>query len=228
MRTLIAATLAALLTTHATAQEKPNILVVWGDDIGNTNISANTHGMMGYRTPNIDRIAREGMRFTDYYAEQSCTAGRSSFILGQSIYHTFREAPEFQMLSTYVWDQKRNGWQNYYNHGIEVVGESLNPPNEYDGVNKGQIYHLTETGKNIAVDEFGNTWTLDKTWTKDYVKPERIVDSDWSVLTRMHSEFSEYKQDQINRAQMLLDQRCYDKIKDILLFLELESKSFKC
>ncbi len=70
------------------AQEKPNILVVWGDDIGNTNISANTHGLMGYRTPNIDRIAREGMRFTDYYAEQSCTAGRAAFILGQSVFRS--------------------------------------------------------------------------------------------------------------------------------------------
>jgi arylsulfatase len=76
------------IATEAQAQNKPNILIVWGDDVGNTNISANTHGLMGYRTPNIDRIAREGMRFTDYYAEQSCTAGRSSFILGQSVYRT--------------------------------------------------------------------------------------------------------------------------------------------
>src|SRR5262245_20563848 len=59
---------------------KPNILVIFGDDIGQTNISAYSFGVMGYRTPNIDRIAREGMMFTDYYAEQSCTAGRSSFI----------------------------------------------------------------------------------------------------------------------------------------------------
>ena len=55
---------------------KPNILVIFGDDIGQTNVSAYTFGMMGYRTPNIDRIAKEGMMFTDYYAEQSCTAGR--------------------------------------------------------------------------------------------------------------------------------------------------------
>ncbi|WP_391560989.1 arylsulfatase [Mucisphaera calidilacus] len=68
--------------------KKPNILVVWGDDVGLSNISANTHGLMGYRTPNIDRIANEGMRFTDYYGEQSCTAGRSSFILGQSVYRS--------------------------------------------------------------------------------------------------------------------------------------------
>src|SRR5215813_3957938 len=63
---------------------KPNILVIWGDDIGWSNISAYNHGMMGYKTPNIDRIAKEGALFTDAYAQQSCTAGRSSFILGQN------------------------------------------------------------------------------------------------------------------------------------------------
>ena len=69
-------------------QQKPNILVIWGDDIGQSNISAYTKGMMGYRTPNIDRIANEGIIFTDYYGEQSCTAGRSSFITGQSVFRT--------------------------------------------------------------------------------------------------------------------------------------------
>ena len=61
---------------------KPNILVIWGDDIGNQNISHNSRGMMGYQTPNIDRIAKEGVGFTDYYAQQSCTAGRAAFIGG--------------------------------------------------------------------------------------------------------------------------------------------------
>lgn len=70
-----------------TAAQKPNILVIWGDDIGVHNISAYNHGIMGYRTPNIDRIANEGALFTDCYAQQSCTAGRASFILGQ---HPFR------------------------------------------------------------------------------------------------------------------------------------------
>src|SRR5678815_27834 len=60
--------------------KKPNILVIFGDDIGQTNISAYSFGLMGYRTPNIDRIANEGMKFTDYYAEQSCTAGRSTSV----------------------------------------------------------------------------------------------------------------------------------------------------
>jgi len=72
----------------AGTQKKPNILVIWGDDVGIWNISANSQGMMGYKTPNIDRIAHEGMRFTDYYGEQSCTAGRSSFITGQSVFRT--------------------------------------------------------------------------------------------------------------------------------------------
>jgi hypothetical protein len=67
---------------------KPNILVIWGDDIGISNLSCYTHGLMGYQTPNIDRIAKEGMMFTDSYGEQSCTAGRSSFITGQSVYRT--------------------------------------------------------------------------------------------------------------------------------------------
>jgi arylsulfatase A-like enzyme len=63
---------------------KPNILVLWGDDIGWYNISHNNRGAMGYRTPNIDRLAREGIEFTDYYGQQSCTAGRAAFITGQN------------------------------------------------------------------------------------------------------------------------------------------------
>ena len=67
--------------------KKPNILVIWGDDVGWGNVSCYNHGMMGYQTPNIDRIAKEGAMYTDWYAQQSCTAGRAAFILGQ---HPFR------------------------------------------------------------------------------------------------------------------------------------------
>jgi len=67
---------------------KPNILIIWGDDIGISNLSCYSSGLMGYRTPNIDRVANEGMRFTDSYGEQSCTAGRASFITGQSCFRT--------------------------------------------------------------------------------------------------------------------------------------------
>ena len=69
-------------------QKQPNILIIWGDDIGITNLSCYSDGLMGYRTPNIDRIANEGMRFTDSYGQQSCTAGRAAFITGQSPYRT--------------------------------------------------------------------------------------------------------------------------------------------
>ncbi len=92
--TLVAATLAAetqdqpAQAQNAATLGKPNILVIFGDDIGQTNLSCYSFGVMGYKTPNIDRIAREGMMFTDYYAENSCTAGRSTFITGQSCKRT--------------------------------------------------------------------------------------------------------------------------------------------
>jgi len=81
----IMAVLLAMLATAAHAKtDKPNILVIWGDDIGITNISFNNRGQMGYRTPNIDRIANEGLSFTDYYRQQSCTAGRAAFVGGNN------------------------------------------------------------------------------------------------------------------------------------------------
>jgi len=81
---LAAGALALLASASALAQGKPNILVIWGDDIGQFNISAYNRGMMGYKTPNIDSIAAEGALFTDWYGQQSCTAGRAAFITGQS------------------------------------------------------------------------------------------------------------------------------------------------
>ena len=85
---LLGALAAILLAVPAAAQDRPNILIIWGDDIGSFNVSAYNMGMMGYETPNIDRIADEGMIFTDSYGEQSCTAGRSTFITGQSGFRT--------------------------------------------------------------------------------------------------------------------------------------------
>ena len=86
VRSTLGRSLAGLALSAGTlvaAETPPNIVVIWGDDIGVSNISAYSHGLVGYRTPNIDRLAREGMMFTDYYAEQSSTAGRSAFITGQ-------------------------------------------------------------------------------------------------------------------------------------------------
>jgi arylsulfatase A-like enzyme len=83
-----AQTVAAEPTQSESATGKPNIVVIWGDDVGFWNVGAYSRGMMGYQTPNIDRIANEGALFTDVYAQQSCTAGRAAFILGQSPFRT--------------------------------------------------------------------------------------------------------------------------------------------
>lgn len=88
LQTAITCLLVWLLTTNVTAQKKPNIIVIMADDIGVWNVSAYNRGMMGGRTPNIDRIANEGALFTDYYGQQSCTAGRAAFILGQTPFRT--------------------------------------------------------------------------------------------------------------------------------------------
>lgn len=77
-----------LAVAAAQTYKKPNILVIFGDDVGWSNVSAYNMGILGYKTPNIYRIAQEGMMFTDYYAQQSCTAGRAAFITGQSPYRT--------------------------------------------------------------------------------------------------------------------------------------------
>jgi arylsulfatase len=77
------AALVCAVSPAQAADKKPNIVIIWGDDIGQSDISVYSHGLMGFKTPNIDRVAKEGVMFTDYYAEQSCTAGRSSFITGQ-------------------------------------------------------------------------------------------------------------------------------------------------
>ena len=78
----IGAVVVAVGVAHAADGKKPNILIIWGDDIGYWNVSAYNQGMMGYKTPNIDRIAKEGALFTDWYGQQSCTAGRAAFMTG--------------------------------------------------------------------------------------------------------------------------------------------------
>ena len=141
-------------------------------------------------------------------SEGSCSDETQGTCLIVKVTHTFRAPLDFDILGTNVWDAKRNAWQNYYNHGIEVVGESLNPAKEYDGINKGHIYHLTETGKTTAVDEFDNAWSLDNgLWTMDYVLPEKIQDTS-SIMTRTHSDFTEYKETQANDAIEQLLEYC--------------------
>ncbi len=85
---MVSSSLVPVSEAQAQDAAKPNILVIFGDDVGQSNVSAYTHGLVGYQTPNIDRIAKEGMMFTDCYAENSCTAGRSTFITGQTPWRT--------------------------------------------------------------------------------------------------------------------------------------------
>jgi len=125
-----------------------------------------------------------------------------------TIDHKFRAPLDFNIVGTDVWDMQRNSWQNYFNHGIEVTGESLNPANEYDGINAGHIYHLTETSKNTALDEFGNSWSFQYgKWIKDFVQNERLQDTS-SVFTRNHSDFTEYKELQAQNAIPQLLEYC--------------------
>ncbi|WP_461555890.1 sulfatase-like hydrolase/transferase [Synechococcus sp.] len=105
---------------------KPNVLILWGDDIGQSNLSCYSHGLMGYQTPNIDRVAKEGAKFIHYYAEQSCTAGRSAFISGQSVYRTGLSKVGLP------------GAENGYHHDDPTIAELLKP----------QGYRTGQFGKN--------------------------------------------------------------------------------
>jgi hypothetical protein len=147
-------------------------------------------------------------------SEGSCSDESQQQCLLVTVIHTFRAPLDFNILGTNVWDVKRNAWQNYYNHGIEIVGESLNPPKEYDGISKGHIYHLTETGKTTAVDEYGNTWSLKHdSWMMDYILPDKLQDLQTMVMTRTHSDFAEYKTSQGNNAISYLLEFCPSCLK---------------
>ena len=138
----------------------------------------------------------------------ACSEGPTQ-CLEITIKHTFRESLDFDIVGTNVWDYSRQSWQNYYNHGIEVVGPSLNPVKQHDGVNQGHIYHLTEISKTTAVDEFGDAWTFQYgKWSKDFIKQERIQDGQKLVFDRMHSDFASYKENLANEAFSQLAEMC--------------------
>jgi len=142
-------------------------------------------------------------------SEGYCSDELQTKCLIVKVTHTFRAPLNFDILATNVWDLKRNAWQNYYNHGIEIVGESLNPPKEYDGIHQGKITHLFETGKGIAVDEQGNTWTFDKTWKRDYIPTKKIIDgTEQDGINRNNAWFNSYKYGQELVAKEVLEKYC--------------------
>jgi len=140
----------------------------------------------------------------------SCSDDNELKCLNVTIYHKFRTPLDFNIVATDMWNTKRIAWQNYYNHGIEIVGESLNPPKKYNGFNKGQIYHLTEISKTVAIDDNGNSWTLEyEQWKMDQIpKIEIIRKISMGGYAREHVYFDLYKKGQELLAQHILEETC--------------------
>jgi len=139
----------------------------------------------------------------------NCNDHSSTECLIVTIDHQFRTQLDFNIVATDVWDTRRNSLQNYYNDGIEVVGESLNPPKQYTGIHDGHLITITEIGKNIATDEWGNVWSYDKTWNMNYVPKGKIVNdvSDHGI-DRDNAWFNIHKQRQELLAQSIMEKIC--------------------
>lgn len=121
--------------------------------------------------------------------------GRDCLII--NVYHTFRQPLDFDIVGTYFWDAKRNAANNYFNDGVRVEGESLNPAKKYEIVYQGQPFTITETDRNIGVDQEGNSWTFDVDWQMDYVPQVKIDDGMTSQgIDRNNVKFNTYKQGQ--------------------------------
>ena len=121
--------------------------------------------------------------------------GRDCLII--NIFHTFRQPLDFDIVGTYFWDAKRNAANNYFNDGIRVEGESLNPAKQYEIVYQGESFTITEVDRNVGVDQEGNSWTFDKEWQMDYVPQAKIDDGMTSQgIGRNNVKFSSYKQGQ--------------------------------
>lgn len=112
-------------------------------------------------------------------------------------YHTFRQPLEYNIIGTYIWDDKRSGWQNYYNDGVEIIGDSLNPPAKHQVSHNGKLIEITESGKNVAHDQDGNLWMYDKSWIIEY-QPKGKIDDGLSSkgIDRNNVRFSAYQKGQ--------------------------------
>ena len=135
------------------------------------------------------------------------------------------DAPmDFNIVGTNVWDYRLNSWQNYYNHGIEIQGKSLNPPNEYFGIYKGKQIHLIETAKNTAIDADGDTWTFDKIWIKDFIYKGKIVDPKSSHgYDRDHVKFNIYQEKQELLANSFIEKYYKTSVSHEQSFAEINN-----
>jgi len=147
--------------------------------------------------------------------ESSCRTDSvlSNDCLVLEFHHKFRKPLDFDMIGTNVWDSKRNSWQNYYNHGIKVVGGSLDPAPQHVGIYQGHLVTLTETSKNTAIDEDGNTWTYSKSWTRDFISQGKIEDGTTMVgIDRNNAWFDTYMKGQELLAQEKLNEMLGEKL----------------
>jgi len=128
---------------------------------------------------------------------ESCRENSNDQCLVLTIHHRFREPLDFDILGTNVWDENRDAWQNYFNHGVDVQGDSLNSPNQHVGIYHGKLIPITQLDGNTGVDENGNTWIFDKTWKINRLLTGKIDDGISSHgFDRNSARFENYKQGQ--------------------------------
>jgi len=138
-------------------------------------------------------------------SEGQCRASSNELCFIIDFYHTFRQSLDYNIIGTYIWDDKRSGWQNFYNDGVEILGDSLNPPAKHQASHKGKIIEITEYGKNVAYDQEGNLWTFDKSWKMEYQPKVKIDDGITSKgIERNNVKFNAYLDGQNLLAEYLL------------------------
>jgi len=146
---------------------------------------------------------------------ESCRADSNDQCLVLEIKHRFREPLDFDIVGTNVWDANRNAWQNYFNHGVDVQGESLNPPKQHLEIHNGQLITIIQTGKNTGVDEDGNKWIFDKTWKMNNAHTGKIDDGITSHgYDRTNARFDNYKLGQELLAKQTLDSMIRGEIQN--------------
>jgi len=146
---------------------------------------------------------------------ESCRADSNDQCLVLTIHHRFREPLDFDIVGTNVWDANRNAWQNYFNHGVDVQGESLNSPTHQIGIHNGQLKTIIQTNENTGIDEDGNKWVFDKTWKINSIPTGKIDDGITSHgYDRTNVRFETYKQGQELLAKHTLDSMIRGEIQN--------------
>jgi len=146
---------------------------------------------------------------------ESCRADSNEQCLVLIIQHRFREPLDFDIVGTNVWDTNRNAWQNYFNHGVDVQGESLNPSSQHLGIHNGQLKTIIQTDENTGIDEDGNKWIFDKTWKMNIAHTGKIDDGITSHgYDRTNARFDIYKQGQELLAKQTLDSMIRGEIQN--------------